>query len=66
MTEEEFKKLVQEYQEGLKQVEEAKREHSEKYENLSEEEFKKAFEKELEEILEDVRKHPVKTKFVKK
>lgn len=65
MTEEELKKLAQEYQQGLDEVEEARREYSERFENLNEEEFKEEFEKCLNEILEDVKKHPIKTKTIK-
>ena len=39
MTEEELKKLSEEYQQGLDLVEQVKREYSEKFENLTEEEL---------------------------
>ena len=60
MTEEELKKLAEEYNEGLKQVEEVKQEYNERFENLTEEEWEKEFEKQLNEVLEDAKKHPVK------
>ena len=60
MTDEEFKKLVKEYQEGLNQVEEVKKEYNEKYENLSEEEFINEFSNQLNEVLEDAKKNAVK------
>ena len=58
MTEEELKKLAEEYQQGLDLVEQVKREYNEKFENLTEEEFEKEFEKQLNDILEDIKKHP--------
>ena len=60
MTDEELKALAEEYQQGLKQVEEVKREYNEKFENLSEEEFKREFLKQLETVLEDAKNHPIK------
>ena len=60
MTDEELRKLAEEYQQGLKQVEEVKREYNERFENLSKEEFEIEFEKQLNEVLEDAKKHPVK------
>lgn len=60
MTDEELRKIAEEYQHGLKQVEEVKREYNERFENLSEEEFEIEFEKQLNEVLEDAKKHPVK------
>jgi 2-oxoglutarate dehydrogenase complex dehydrogenase (E1) component-like enzyme len=66
MTEEELKKLAEEYQQGLREVEQVKREYNEKFENLSEEEFEKEFSNQLDEILEDAKKHPVKIERIKK
>ena len=66
MTEEELKKLAEEYEQGLRQVEEVKKEYNERFENLSEEEFEKEFEKQLNEVLEDAKKHPVKIEKIKK
>lgn len=60
MTDEEFKKIVEEYQHGLETVEQVKKEYNERFENLSEEEFYIEFSKQLDEVLEDVKKHPVK------
>lgn len=66
MTQEELKKLAKEYQKGLDEVEEVRREFNERFENLNAEEFEVEFSKYLDEILEDAKKHPVKTKKVKK
>ena len=66
MTDEELKKLAQEYNEGLKQVEEVKAEYNKKFENLNEEEFKKAFLKQLEEVASSAQNHNVKIKPVTK
>ena len=66
MTDEELKKIAEEYQQGLKQVEETKREYNERFENLTEEEFEIEFENQLNEVLEDAKKHPVKIERIKK
>ena len=66
MTDEDLKKLAEEYQQGLKQVEEIKKEYNERFENLSEEEFEKEFENQLNEVLEDAKKHPVKIERINK
>lgn len=54
MTEEELKKLAKEYQDGLDEVEEVRKEFNERFENLTEEEFEKEFSKMLDEILQDL------------
>ncbi len=58
MTDEELKKLAEEYQQGLKEVEQVKREYNERFENLSKEEFAKEFSKQLDDVLEDIKKRP--------
>lgn len=58
MTDEELKKLAEEYQQGLKEVEQVKREYNERFENLSKEEFAKKFSKQLDDVLEDIKKRP--------
>ena len=64
-TDEELKKLAEEYEHGLREVEEVKREYNERFENLSEEEFAEEFSKQLEEVLEDAKNHPVKIEKIK-
>ncbi len=54
MTEEELKKLAKEYQDGLDEVEEVRREFNERFVNLSEAEFVEEYSKYLAELLEDV------------
>lgn len=66
MTDEELKKLAEEYKRGLLQVEQVKNEYNEKYENLSEEEFAEQFSRQLDEVLADAKSHPIKTEKVKK
>lgn len=66
MTDEELKKLAEEYQNGLDEIEEIRQEQARRFEGLTQEEFEKELEKQLEEMLEDVRKHPIKRKVVKK
>lgn len=66
MTDEELKKLAEEYRQGLKEVEEVKQEYNEKFENLSEEEFSDEFSKQLDEVLADAKNHSVKIERVKK
>jgi len=65
MTDEEFKKIAEEYEQGLREVEQVKKEYNERFENLSEEEFEKEFSKQLDEVLEDAKKHPVKIERIK-
>ena len=64
MTDEELKKLAEEYQQGLKEVEQVKREYNERFENLSKEEFAKKFSKQLDDVLEDIKKTPIKWEFI--
>ena len=66
MTDEELKRIAEEYQQGLKQVEQVKKEYNERFENLSEEQFNDEFLKQLNEVLEDAKKHPVNIKLIKK
>lgn len=66
MTDEEFKKLVKEYQDGLDEMEEIRQEQARRFEGLTQEEFEKELEKQLEEMLEDARKNPIKTNKIKK
>ena len=55
MNDEELKKLAEEYQQGLREVEQVKKEYNKKFENLSEEEFSEKFLKQLNEVLEDIK-----------
>ena len=60
MTKDELKKLAEEYNQGLQEVEEVKQEYNEKFENLSETEFFDEYSKQLDEVLEDAKKHSLK------
>lgn len=66
MTDEELKKLAEEYQEGLRQVEEVQDEWNSRFEGLNEEEFEKELEKQLQEMLEDAKNDPIKIETIKK
>lgn len=66
MTDEELKKLAKEYQDGLDEVEKIREEMSTRFEGLTQEEFEIELEKQLQEMLEDMRLNPIKTNFVKK
>ena len=65
MNEEELKKLSEELRNGLQEIEETRREMNEKFKNLTEEEFAIEFEKQLDEVLADAEKHPVRIKRIK-
>lgn len=66
MTEDELKKLAEEYKQGLQEVEEVKQKYNEKFENLSETEFYEEYSKQLDEVLEDAKKNPIKVEKIKK
>ena len=59
MTEEELNKIIKEYQESMRELEETRRAFNEKYENMSEEELVDAMAKDLQEVLEDAEKNGV-------
>jgi len=66
MTEEELKKLAEEYQHGLERVERVRQECSVRFEGLTQKEFEIELKKQLEEMLEDAKKDPINIKPVKK
>ena len=65
MEDKELKKLAKEFQNGLNEIEEIRKEMNNRFDGLSYEEFQKEYDKYIEEILEDAKTHKVKIKDVK-
>ena len=59
MNEEELERIIKEYQESMRELEESRRAFNEKYENMTEEELVEAMTKDLQEVLEDAEKNDV-------
>ena len=59
MNEEELNRIIKEYQESMRELEESRRAFNEKYENMSEEELVEAMAKDLQAVLEDAEKNGV-------
>lgn len=59
MNEEELNRIIKEYQESMRELEETRRAFNEKYANMSEDEFVEAMAKDLQEVLEDAEKNGV-------
>ena len=59
MNEEELNRIIKEYQESMRELQETRRAFNEKYENMSEEELVEAMAQDLQEVLEDAEKNGV-------
>lgn len=59
MNEEELERIIKEYQESMRELEESRRAFNEKYENMTEEELVEAMAQDLQKVLEDAEKNGV-------
>ena len=64
MTEEELRKLAQEFQEGLDMVKEIRKETNQKYDNLNKDEFFEEFSEQLDNISEDLKSNSINIKYL--